>query len=96
VRFPKLANFLKSITHPRFLQLQRACGAFQGDSVKENQLADAFHIWCAEAANASHFLTTDFTLANLVRRHRTAPPQVRVVAPSELLDELGPVSAHSA
>jgi hypothetical protein len=83
-------DFLKSVNHPRFLELQRACGAFQGDHINEQQLADAFHVWCAEATDASHFLTTDFKLARSVRGHKTAPPRVRVVAPSELLDELGP------
>ncbi len=85
-----LSDFLSSIDHPRFLELQRACGAFQGDHVNEKQLVDAFHVWCAEVANASHFLTTDFSLARLVRGHKAAPPRVQVVAPSELLDELGP------
>ena len=83
-------GFLNSIDHPRFLELKRACGALQGDRVNENQLVDAFHIWCAEAANASHFLTTDFKLARIVRGHKAAPPRVKVVAPSELLAELGP------
>jgi hypothetical protein len=83
-------DFLNSIDDPRFVQLQRACGAHQGDRVNENQLADAFHVWCAEATDASHFLTTDFKLARLVRAHKAAPPRVRIVAPSELLDELGP------
>jgi hypothetical protein len=81
-------DFLKSINHPRFLELQRACAAFQGDHINEKQLVDAFHVWCAEAADASHFLTTDLKLARTVRRHKTAPPRVRVVAPSELLNEL--------
>lgn len=89
-------DFLKSIDRPRFLELQRACGAFQGDHVNENQLVDAFHIWCAEAADASHFLTTDFKLARLVRGHKAAPPRVRVVSPSELLEELGPSHTPSA
>jgi hypothetical protein len=82
-------DFLTGIKHPRFMELQRACGALQGNHLNENQLLDAFHIWCAEAAHATHFLTTDFKLARVVRGHKTAPPRVKVVAPSELLDELG-------
>jgi hypothetical protein len=67
-------DFLRGLDCPRFLELQRACGAFQGDhGVNENQLVDAFHIWCAEAADASHFLTTDFRLVRAVRGHKTAP-----------------------
>jgi hypothetical protein len=83
-------DFMRRMNHPRFLELQRACGAFQGDRVHERQLADAFHVWCAEVAGASHFLTNDFKLIRHVRDHKAAPPRVRVVAPSELLAELEP------
>lgn len=81
-------DFLKSLNHSRYRELQRACGAHQGSKINENQLIDAFHIWCAESGGASHFLTTDLKLTRLVRQHRTAPPHVRVVTPSELLEEL--------
>jgi hypothetical protein len=53
-------DFLTNVKHPRFLELRRACGALQGPAVRDNQLVDAFHVWCAEHAGASHFLTTDF------------------------------------
>lgn len=81
-------DFLKSLDHPRFLQLQRACGAYQGDHVNESQLVDAFHVWCAEEAGATHFLTNDFDLIDLVKKHKRWPPRVRVLAPSELLSEV--------
>lgn len=89
-------DFLAGLDHQRFRELQRACGAIQGDHVNENQLVDAFHIWCAEAADASHFLTTDFKLVRLVRGHKTAPPRPRVVTPSELFEEMGRNAADSA
>lgn len=81
-------RFLRSLQHQRYLDLQRACGAHQGDHVNEKQLLDAFHIWCAEEAGATHFLTTDFKLLRAMRSHKTYPPQVRVVVPSELLNEI--------
>jgi len=42
-------QFMKTCHHERFLELQKACGAYQGDHLNESQLYDAFHIWCAEA-----------------------------------------------
>lgn len=81
-------RFLKSLDHVRFLQLQRACGAAQGQVTNDNQLIDAFHIWCAEHEGAHYFLTTDLKLIRLITNHRTYPPRVRVLAPSELLDDI--------
>jgi hypothetical protein len=82
-------EFLKSIRHPRYMQLQKACGAYQGETINENQLIDAFHVWCAEAGGATHFLTTDLKLARLVSQRQTHPPRVKVVTPSQLLTDLG-------
>jgi hypothetical protein len=82
-------DFIRGIDHPRFSQLQKACGAAQGKTVNSNQLLDAFHVWCAESAGATHFLTTDFKLVRLVRGHKSHPPEVKLVLPSELLDEIG-------
>lgn len=81
-------QFLKDLKHRRYLELQRASGAYQGDHVNENGLLDAFHNWCAEETGATHFLTTDFKLLRAVRNHRTYRPRVRVVSPSELLAEI--------
>jgi hypothetical protein len=55
-------NFLRRLDHERFKQLQRACGAYQGKTIKDSQLIDAFHIWSAEECGATHFLTTDLKL----------------------------------
>ncbi|MGI8727920.1 MAG: hypothetical protein ACR2K6_09630 [Solirubrobacterales bacterium] len=82
-------DFLKSLDHPRFRELRRACGADQGSLVNGRQLKDAFHIWSAEVAGATHFMTTDFKLIRLVRSFKSCPPLVKVVRPSELLADLG-------
>lgn len=81
--------FLRSLQADRFIELQRACGAYQGRTLNENQLVDAFHIWCAEHAGATHFLTTDFKLGNVTKTFKGAPLKVKIVKPSELLLELG-------
>lgn len=82
-------EFLKSLHQPRFRALQKACGALQGEQIHDRQLLDAFHIWCAEEAKATHFLTTDLKLVRTVRACKTVSPLVRVVTPSELLTEIG-------
>ena len=81
-------DFLCSIDHPRFLELQRVTGAFQGlRPPNRNQLLDAWHLWCAEGCAATHFLTLDSKLARLCAGHRSRP-RVRVVLPAQLLGEL--------
>ena len=79
--------FLRGIDHPRFLQLQRATGAFQGKTLHEGQMMDAFHIWCAEHNQMTHFLTTDLKLTRIVKQYKAAPLKVAVVTPSQLLIE---------
>ena len=82
-------NFLKSVEHPRFEQLQRITGAYQGQRPKNrNQLIDAFHLWCAEAAGVDFFLTLDFKLQNQIKLSKHAV-NIRIVRPSELLLILG-------
>jgi hypothetical protein len=49
------------------------------------ELADTFHIWCAETAGADAFLTLDEDLVGLIRRHRKHPPRVLVLLPSEVV-----------
>ncbi len=77
-------QFFASISHERFEQLKRATGAYQGNRPSPvNELADTFHIWCAETAVADVFLTLDRDLVDLVRRHRKHPPRLKVLLPSE-------------
>ena len=91
-------QFFEQLHHPRFLQIRRACGAYQGEgvSVRPNQIIDAFHIWSAESAGATHFLTTDFKLTRVVANYKKAPLRLKVVTPSQLLEEIGkPVVSSS-
>jgi hypothetical protein len=81
-------DFLKGITHARFHQLKVAAGASPSSQKYKNQLMDAFHIWCAEAASAKYFLTTDLKLVRLISLHKAHPPSCRVVAPAQLARSL--------
>jgi hypothetical protein len=82
------ADWMRGLDHKRFKELQVACGAFQGATIAENELKDAFHIWCAESANATFFLTCEKKLVTQVRNHKRFPPNVAVVRPSELLNRI--------
>jgi hypothetical protein len=78
-------NFLKSLQHERFLQLQRITGAYQGKrKVNRNQLLDAFHLWCAEHNGSDFFLSLDFKLARIIEKAKSKPT-VAVAKPSQLL-----------
>lgn len=79
-------RFIKGIRNPRFEALQRASGAFQGrdNPPNSNQLIDAFHLWCAEVAGCSYFLTLDFKLQRSLLNSKLELP-VKVLRPSELL-----------
>lgn len=82
-------EFLKSITHPRFLELQKITGGYQGvRKYNLNQMIDAFLLWCAESAGSDFFLTLDFKMVDLMLRIRKGRYNVRVVTPSELLREI--------
>lgn len=79
------SRFIRSVSHPRFLEIARACGAFDGGEPKENTLWDAFHVWSAEASLVPYFLTLD---RSLIRRAATAKKTrltTRLVSPSELM-----------
>jgi hypothetical protein len=81
-------QFLKSLRYPRFTELQRLTGAYQGKlDPNRNQLLDAFHLWCAEHAQVDYFLTLDFKLIDVMNRSRSRY-SVRLVRPSELLSAL--------
>lgn len=79
-------TFLAGLRHERFLQLQKATGAYQGAQKKNaNQLLDAFHIWCAEGASADFFLTLDHKLLRHLAQHRRYPPKMECVSPRQLV-----------
>jgi hypothetical protein len=82
-------EFLCRIASERFVDLQKACGAYQGsEPLSPNQLRDAFQVWCAEGAAARFFLTCDLSLVRYVQRQKRYIPKVRVVTPSQLLAEI--------
>lgn len=79
-------EFLSGIKSPRFLELQKATGAYQGENeLNRNQLLDAFHLWCAEHNRCDYFLTMDFKLIRMLLGSKYAPKSVRPVKPSQLL-----------
>lgn len=82
-------DFLAGIKDSRFIELQKACGAYQGTiAPPRNQLLDAFHIWCAETSESQYFLTCDMSLVRYVAKQKQHIPAARVVLPSLLLAEL--------
>lgn len=81
-------EFLARIKDARFIELQKACGAYQGAvPPPRNQLLDAFHVWCAEASDSKYFLTCDLSLVRYVAKQKHHIPAVRLVLPSQLLAE---------
>ncbi len=58
-------------------------------TLPKRQYADAFHLWSAEVAELDYFLTADFKFMNGVRRDKKLELNCRIIAPSELLDNLG-------
>jgi predicted nucleic acid-binding protein len=80
-------EFLSKVDHPRFKELQRACGAYQGEHkpLNRNQLLDAFHVLCAESASADYFVTMDGALARVLQDGYEKKTTVNLVAPKELL-----------
>lgn len=86
-----LRQVLENIAHPRFDELQRITGAYQGANKKNlNQLLDAFYVWCAEFEACDYFLTLDFKLIRLVSKSAKRPKILKLVTPSVLLNALGP------
>lgn len=83
-------EFLSGVEHPRFRELQRACGAYQGANkpLQRNQLLDAFHILCAETASATYFLTLDDSLIGVLTNQSPRKTTVTPIAPKRLLVSL--------
>jgi hypothetical protein len=79
-------DFLCSVKHPRFTELAKMAGAYQGETkpLNLNQALDAYHIWCAESANMSYFLTMDYKLGKVVDRSKIKTA-VSIVTPDQLL-----------
>jgi len=78
-------DFLRSLAHPRFTELQKMTGAYQGErGPNKNQLIDAFHLWCAEHNKCDFFLTLDLKLIKVLSL-LPSKTTVQVVPPSKLL-----------
>jgi hypothetical protein len=82
-------DFLCSLKHPRFIEIQKATGAYQGENkINRNQLIDAWNIWCAEHADCGYMLTMDLKLIRMLNSKRSWESPVKIVKPSQLLNEL--------
>lgn len=81
---------LSSIEDARFIEIQHATGALQGQGrpLRENQLMDAYHLWCAERAGADYLLTHDKKLINCVANSKMPWLTPRLVGASELVTAL--------
>lgn len=85
--YEEQAKFLGKIKNSRFLEIQKATGAYQGaNAPNRNQLLDAFHLWCAEGAKCDAFLTGEAQkLRRLMSQKRNFKFEPSIVLPSELL-----------
>jgi hypothetical protein len=81
--------FMAGLTHPRFVQLRRACGADKAKGIDPSQLADAFHLWSAEVAGATYFLTAERKLLAL-GSDSALGLTCRPVSPSQLVNAVCP------
>ncbi len=83
-------QFLLGIDSPRFKEIQKAVGAFQGEKPpNRNQLLDAYHLWCAEHAGCEFFLTGEAKkLRQGMSRKKGFKYNPQVLLPSELLNIL--------
>lgn len=77
-------DFIQHLADPRILALRKACNADTRHGVNPNQLIDAFHLWCAEAAGATHFLTAERSLLEL-GNDRSLALKCTPVLPSQLV-----------
>lgn len=84
-------DFLCGIRHPRFIDLTKMTGAYQGTQkpLNLNQALDAYHIWCAECAGMNYFLTMDYKLQKVVEKSKVETPVV-IRTPDQLLREVLP------
>ena len=83
-------EFIRSLKSPRFEQIQKAVGAYQGvNPPNRNQLLDAFHLWCAEHACCDFFLTAEAEKLNrMMSQKKNFSYEPSIVSPSELLSVL--------
>lgn len=79
-------NFLRDIRHPRFLELQKVTGGYQGKGrYNWNQVVDAYTVWCAEHNQCNYFLTLDFGLIRIWENAQVGASRIQLMIPSQLL-----------
>jgi hypothetical protein len=86
-----ILDFLGGIRQPRFAELTKMTGAYQGTDkpLNLNQALDAYHIWCAECAGMNYLLTMDYKLQKVVGTSKIKTP-VAIKTPEQLLWEVLP------
>lgn len=84
-------DFLGGIQNPRFTELTKMTGAYQGPRkpLNLNQAIDAYLIWCAECAGMNYFLTMDYKLQRVAQRSKVKT-SVAIKTPDQLLREVIP------
>lgn len=84
-------DFLCGIRHPRFVEITKMTGAYQGSQkpLNLNQARDAYHIWCAECADMKYFLTMDYKLKKVAERSKISTPVI-ITTPDQLLRQVLP------
>jgi hypothetical protein len=79
-------NFLRDIRYPRFLELQKVTGGYQGKGRHNwNQVIDAYALWCAEHNQCDYFLTLDFRLIRIWENAHIGASTIKLMIPSQLL-----------
>lgn len=86
-----LRIFLSNFSDPRFVEISKKVGGFQGQGnpINLNQSVDAFHLWCAEKLDAEYFLTMDYKLKRMLSKQGFVL-KCKVVTPFELLLDIIP------
>ena len=82
-------NFISSIKDKRFIEIQKATGAYQGKGkYSRNQLLDAWHIWCAEHNQCNYFLSMDFKLIRMISNNKRWESTLKIAPPSVVINEI--------
>jgi len=84
-------EFLSGIDDPRYIELTKMTGAYQGAKrpMNLNQALDAYHIWCAESSEMNYFLTMDYKLQRIVEGSKIKTA-VAIKTPKQLLSAVLP------
>ena len=80
-------SFLRGLKSKRFLEIQKATGAYQGENAPNpNQLLDSYHLWCAEHSKCNVFLTGEAKkLNNSINGKNNFSCDVKIASLSDLI-----------